>query len=249
MSDKILIIGSIIFIILLANYIGIIYEHFNFNRKQLFFIVMKTIPERVSNINTIINENNITNYDIFSAVDGKKINRNLLFQYKMINQNVKEKHRDGVIGCALSHITLWKQNINKPYIVVLEDDIDLPKHFNVKLNNFINNIPNDYDICQIYNWSGGKSKEYQKSIKINKFVKKGYPQYGTVGYIISKKGMKKLLKKCVPIYSAIDVMISDNIKSGYLKSYVPVETLVLHKYKFNSSVCGDGLFCKPTKKN
>ena len=33
-----------------------------------------------------------------------------------------------------------------------------------------------------------------------------------VGYIISRKGIKKLLNKCKPIYSPIDNMIMNNIK-------------------------------------
>ena len=248
MKDILLIIGTIIIIILLANILGLDKELF-VSEKNLYFIVMKSIPDRVNNINSIIKTHDLTNYDIFSAVDGNKLDRQQLLKAGVIDENTKKKMRSGAIGCALSHITIWKKNQNKKFIVVLEDDIDLPHHFKKKLSNFLHSVPKSFDICQIYHWAGKKTEDYRKSPNLNQYVKSGYPQLGTVGYIISKRGMKRLLKKCLPIYSAIDVMIQDQIKNGYITSFVPVETLVMHRYKFESSVCGGGRHCKPSIEN
>ena len=45
------------------------------------------------------------------------------------------------------------------------------------------------------------------------------------------------------MYEAVDVMIKDAIRENKIVSYVPTEKLVLHKFKFESSVCEKGKSC------
>ena len=204
------------------------------------FIVMTSIKERVDNVNNIIKNNDLTNTTIYDAVIGKEQNRELLYKNNTINEFTKNKIRDGAIGCTLSHINIWKEfansNNGSDKLVVMEDDMDVVGDFKNKLQNYVNHLPNDFDISQIYL---SKTHERNKSNvqKINDFVETGYPQNGTVGYIISKNGAKKLLKHSLPMYEAVDAMIKDAIRQNKIISYVPTEKLVLHKFKFESSVC------------
>ena len=46
----------------------------------------------------------------------------------------------------------------------------------------------------------------------NLYFHEGYPQYGTVAYIISKKGAEKLLNNIIPLSSPIDDNIIDNME-------------------------------------
>jgi GR25 family glycosyltransferase involved in LPS biosynthesis len=223
-------------------------ENFNYvNNKSSYirFIVMKTIPERTKNINNIINLHSLNNASIFDAVIGKNLDNDQLFQENKITEFTKNKIKPGAIGCTLSHIYVWQEFMESNQgnlLVVMEDDIDLPNDFKEKLNNFIINLPRDFDIAQIYHSKTTEKHKYPPK-KVNNFVLTGYPQNGTVGYIISKKGINKLLDHCLPIYEAIDVMIKDAIRQRKIISYVPKEELILHKFKFESSVCDGGKTC------
>jgi len=210
------------------------------------FIVMTSIKERVDNVNNIIKNNDLTNTTIYDAIIGNEQNRELLYKNNTINEFTKNKIRDGAIGCTLSHINIWKEfvksNIGSDKLVVLEDDMDVVDDFKNKLKNYVNHLPSDFDISQIY-LSDTNERNNSNVRKINDFVETGYPQNGTVGYIISKTGAKKLLKHSLPMYEAIDVMIKDAIRENKIISYVPTEKLVLHKFKFESSVCEKGKAC------
>ena len=210
------------------------------------FIVMTSIKDRVDNVNNIIKNNNLTNTTIYDAVIGKDQNRELLYKNNTINEFTKNKIRDGAIGCTLSHINIWKEFANtktdSDKLVVMEDDIDVTDDFKNKLKNYANHLPSDFDISQIY-LSDTNERKQNNVRKINEYVETGYPQNGTVGYIISKNGVNKLLKHCLPMYEAIDIMIKDAIRQNKIKAYVPTEKLVLHKFKFESSVCGKGKAC------
>jgi GR25 family glycosyltransferase involved in LPS biosynthesis len=210
------------------------------------FIVMTSFKERVDNVNNIIKNNNLTNTTIYDAVIGKEQNRELLYKNNIINEFTKNKIRDGAIGCTLSHINIWKEFMNSKTgsdkLVVMEDDMDVVGDFKRKLQNYVNHLPNDFDISQIY-LSDTNERNNSNVRKINDFVETGYPQNGTVGYIISKNGAKNLLKHSLPMYEAVDVMIKDAIRENKIVSYVPTEKLVLHKFKFESSVCEKGKSC------
>jgi GR25 family glycosyltransferase involved in LPS biosynthesis len=210
------------------------------------FIVMTSIKERVDNVNNIIKKNNLTNTTIYDAVIGKEQNRELLYKNNTINEFTKNKIRDGVIGCTLSHINIWKEFMNSKTgsdkLVVMEDDMDVVDNFKNKLQNYVNHLPDDFDISQIY-LSDTNERNNSNVRKINDFVETGFPQNGTVGYIISKNGVKNVLKHSLPMYEAVDVMIKDAIRENKIISYVPTEKLVLHKFKFESSVCGKGKSC------
>jgi GR25 family glycosyltransferase involved in LPS biosynthesis len=213
------------------------------------FIIMTSIKERVDNVNNIIKNNDLRNTTIYDAVIGKEQNRELLYKNNTINEFTKNKIRDGAIGCTLSHINIWKEFVNSKTgsdkLVVMEDDVDVVDDFKNKLQNYATHLPSDFDISQIY-LSDTNERNNSNVRKINDFVETGYPQNGTVGYIISKNGANKLLKHSLPMYEAVDIMIKDAIRKKKIISFVPTEKLVLHKYKFESSVCGKGKACNST---
>lgn len=89
----------------------------------------------------------------FDAIDGKIFNFNNykdLFDISEYNKqkNIKNyyphhNYLKGVLGCSMSHYTIWNM-INKnnklndnDYVLVLEDDIELTEDFNLKLNRLL----------------------------------------------------------------------------------------------------------------
>ena len=77
-------------------------------------------------------------------------------------------------------------------MIILEDDLTLPLDFSKNLSIYLSHLPKDYDISQIYLSDIKEITNYAQNQKINNYVKTGYPQNGTVAYIISRKGAKKI---------------------------------------------------------
>ena len=209
------------------------------------FIVLEKYQNRINNVKQLINNQHLTNYHIFKAIDGTKLNRLRLLKEGFITEYVKSNVKPGVIGCSLSHLNIWLNFVtsHQNNLIVLEDDIDLTNNFKVKIALLLNNLPEDYDICYLQLRDNLDPSFKRKTI--NKYLRNGSPQYGTVGYIISRKGANKLIPYCFPIYNAIDIMISDAVKKRRITSYITTNDIVFHEYKFTSVVCGKGKHCTP----
>ena len=97
--------------------------------------------------------NNLTRV---SAVDGKFANytRRDLFPYYDTRENKRWdksikllrhlRMSAGEIGCALSHLHIWK-NMSSP-LLVFEDDIILSNNFGKRLENALSSLPKDWHI-------------------------------------------------------------------------------------------------------
>lgn len=113
----------------------------------------------------------------------------------------------GAIGCALSHRNIWNiiandDNINSA--LILEDDIDIDNEYHTKLQTYIPYIPDDFEILFIgYHPT---SIEHNK-VSVNNLLLKCNKVFGLFGYILTKKGAKKLLN-IFPISYQIDTEMS-----------------------------------------
>ena len=80
--------------------------------------------DRKQKMQSIFNSQNI--YPLWiKAVDGKQLSPT--DELKQLVQGNNYNSRRGVIGCALSHLNIWKQlvqDVEHDYYIVLEDDID-----------------------------------------------------------------------------------------------------------------------------
>lgn len=215
-------------------------ENFNISKlPRLYFIVLLNNKDRKLNVTNIIKKHNLNNAQIFKAVNGYTDNLQEFIDKKYLSKEIIQKLRPGAIGCAMSHIKLWEHflTLNDDIFIVFEDDVSLSINFKKKVDNFIKYLPSDFDICQLLTiHSSDRHTTLSKNIVVNKYVKRGYGQYGTVGYIISRKGILKLLKKVKPIYTTIDDIIADYIDKGYLTSYVPTENIINHYDTLRSTI-------------
>ena len=242
----------IITLLILAIFIFIRYvsitnkEHFANNYlSRIHIIVMEKYQERVQNIKGLIKKHGLDDAHIFPAIDGVTVDKDLLLKQHILTPKIYEKLKPGAIGCAMSHITLWKRLVEsgEPYIIVLEDDLTLEDNFNQEINLFLKHIPDDFDIAQIYLSKNKAITDNSQNQIVNQYVKTGYPQNGTVAYILSRKGAIKLLEYCVPIYHAVDIMIRQHIQNGKLIAYIPTHNIVSHEFKYISSICKNSKVC------
>ena len=117
----------------------------------------------------------------------------------------------GVVGCAMSHLKVWKQALEEDHetIMVCEDDVIFADDFLNKLNTALAEVPADYDFVYVGCLHSEKDKPTnnmltfvqgcldvgrasQKHISEHIYV----PQiaFGTHCYIVSRKGLEKLVQ-------------------------------------------------------
>ena len=187
----------------------------------------------------------IDNCDFVKAVDGLKLLLTDELEIMFSDNDFGTKR--GAIGCALSHLELWKQLINDDLYnkyLVLEDDIEIDENIKFKLNqmndilNYDNNENNNWDIIylgfHIYNKNKNKYNE-----KINTIKQLSIIPYdteitigGTFGYIINLSGANKLVNyiKNNGIKHGIDYLMFHCAEEMDLKHYELVPQLVFSDF-------------------
>ncbi|NKB23251.1 MAG: hypothetical protein GKR87_02445 [Kiritimatiellae bacterium] len=168
-------------------------------------------------------KNRLPQAKIFLAVNGLTLTESNLQRY--IAQRYMTKDFDyssfswkrlttGQVGCALSHMCLWEQLIDRrtPYMLVLEDDAFLTNDFMTKYTTLLDHLPVDFDYISLFHHPEQLDLLKQKkgiARRNNYFIKPPPNLWGTMGYIISYYGACKILSHVKPLYTTIDRMISD----------------------------------------
>ena len=209
---------------------------------KVVVLTLKEYKERAKNIcelTSIFKQLGIE-IEIFYGINGKNItkcdsdsdseNIKLLYEkYESIIYNTKSRANGkimscGELGCAWSHINIYKQLIddqNFDKYLILEDDACLSSDFE-SLINILHNVPSDSDVCHI-----GESTWYPFKItnKINDFFYEFERQYfnHTTSYIITKTGANKLLEftKNRILFPADDLLSNANLYTNNFNIYVP----------------------------
>lgn len=107
-----------------------------------------------------------------------------------LQENIGSVNSPSEYGCTCSHLKAIKTfyQSDKNQAVILEDDIDweVSNLWSEPLYTSISKLPNDWDICLLYN-------SHQNDVdNINFVIGK---HWGTVAYAISRKGAEKILQK------------------------------------------------------
>ena len=174
----------IIFIIacIIINIIYNYYHYHSLNIERFNNINNKDIPDSVkiycinlnrdkdrwSSIKKYSEANNL-NIERVSAFYGKDV-----LEDEYINKNILDKdHRllKGQLGCALSHVQLWRriQNDNTPFSPVLEDDVKFERNFKKNLTELIDFLPETWDIIYLGGCNLHGKKYNEKLIYPTKF--------------------------------------------------------------------------------
>ena len=137
----------------------------------------------------------------FDAVDGKLLKPNIYLQRIFENNNYNM--RDGIVGCALSHIKLAINCVNSKVdtFCILEDDVTFVHDFLRKFKHVLNNLPPDWDMIylgHILSKNFSYTEMTKKDLPILEKWSKGRSLRmslgGTHAYMINKKGSEKLLE-------------------------------------------------------
>ena len=143
-----------------------------------------------------------------SAVDGKTL-KMTPFIYRLFEKN-DFKWKKSVMGCDLSHISIWSRILSEPsgnYFLVLEDDVRFVEGWMDKWNEYMNTIPEDADLLylggilppnkQVYPLVSEQVNPYWSRILPNIYftpVPASHFHFCTYSYIITRKGAQKLME-------------------------------------------------------
>jgi GR25 family glycosyltransferase involved in LPS biosynthesis len=146
----------------------------------------------------------------FPGFYGKDLNRKELIEEKIIHP--QNRLGDGQLGCALSHLTLWEESISysdKPYVLILEDDVTLSPDIIDKINALESYFPENWDIlflggCNVH------GKKYNERFLIPTENNRLY-NLCLHAVMFRKKSIPKILEKMKPL----DIPIDNKLREHY----------------------------------
>ena len=110
---------------------------------KIYVVNLKNDLDRRKNIINEIEKQNIKNYEIIDAINGNELSEqelnNLSYKDKNLINPWNIKMSPSQVGCALSHIKIYKKFIKTDhnYALILEDDAVFIKSFNEDLKKLI----------------------------------------------------------------------------------------------------------------
>lgn len=162
--------------------------------KEINYTVIHINDERKENIdriNYIISGNNL---------NIKSLNAKNARELESFYKNNKEFYlswlgfKSGEVGNFGSHYLIWKYLIESDLdsVLVFEDDSYIHDDFVYKYNQFIKDLPQDFDIFSVY-VDSNQSPRFDESHRISYNLSTGYQDWSTLCYLVSKKGAQKML--------------------------------------------------------
>lgn len=147
--------------------------------------------------------------ELFNGINGNTINLDTI--KKHFNTYWFNIAPPSTLGCAMSHLSVWKKFLKtkKSHCLIVEDDVIFYKKNiqNINYNlyndtiNVLNYTPTDFDLLYLGCFD---STVFQYAMiilsnsgsfkKINKYINKPSVALATHSYIISRQGAKKLIK-------------------------------------------------------
>jgi GR25 family glycosyltransferase involved in LPS biosynthesis len=173
------------------------------------------------------------NPTLFMGTNGQTINNNVIQKYTTPFYSMFGPK--SAIGCAISHISVWKDFLksNEKYAIIFEDDVIFNSNkFKEKILSYLSHTPENFDILYLGCFGSNPKNTFfnlimnilNKSCKfsqINKHIIKPKVALATHAYILSKSGANKLIHYLNGhIHNHIDLCIQGLSKQNLIHTYV-----------------------------
>jgi GR25 family glycosyltransferase involved in LPS biosynthesis len=164
-------------------------------KKDINYHIIYINDERKTNRDSI--EQVLNGYRLpITSLNAKDSNQ--LNEFNRLNPEFKKAwdgFKDGELGNFGSHFLAWKYlvNSNLDHILVFEDDAKIHEDFVYKYNILLNSVPKDYDVMSVF-VDPNQYPRYASKDYVNEYVAKGYQDWSTLCYFISRQGAEKLIK-------------------------------------------------------
>jgi len=166
----------------------------------------------------------LTNYFKCTAFDAELDDANEILKDNNIflTDTFYDKCSEGQLGCFLSHFQLWKYIIksNIDLAIVLEDDVKIYNNFNKIIDTIYENLPVKFDYVHLFIHPDKQNIQYLEG-KDGDIIP-AEDNFGTVAYIISLRGAKRLVKltELLKIQAPVDRQINFCIQHNFIKAFM-----------------------------
>ena len=216
------------------------------NNFQTYVVNLEKDILRKKSIINQLKKQNIEKYKIIKAVDGSKFDSKqfLKFVYKDYKGKNKwfGKMSNGQVGCALSHIKIYKMFLktNYKFALILEDDAIFKKKFDKNLIDFI--LESFKENKQIILLSELK-EFYKKSMTRNSDyeIVEVASAFFTHGYFINRKAAKSLINFNFPVKTVADNFVFFKIYKGVNIYGLNPFIVTQNKVKFKTTIKQDNI--------
>lgn len=108
-----------------------------------FVVNMDRSPDRLAAVSAQLRAAGVP-FERFPAVDGKWVDRSS----PDITWWARHFATDAMLGCALSHVYLWRKvrDAGLPAAIIMEDDVQLAPDFLPRLRAVLREVPHDFDV-------------------------------------------------------------------------------------------------------
>jgi GR25 family glycosyltransferase involved in LPS biosynthesis len=185
-----------------------------------------------------LNAFGINNYEFISSYDPELLDKKLIIQkYPYIFDKTKKDNRYlriSEISLALKHCHAIEKSCIQNYdsVLILEDDAILSDNFISSYNDYLKQLPDDWDLF----WVGSCCNLHIPEIKSNQNIYQTNKSRCTHCYSISKKGLGILNNIIYNIDEAIDWYYNDIINRYNLNTYWAEPSICKQNPSFNSTV-------------
>lgn len=247
---------SLLFIIILLVLLYIILEIQNNEQLvEVFVINLNRSYMRKYSISTQLYLHRIE-FNIVSAVNGSTHNFNdkekhllsgiINEKSEVVARNKTQTHieiervRNNVMACALSHIKIWKENIGRGPILILEDDMifypNLKNNINTSLK-IMEDYDSDWHVLWISSGDPG-DREIVGKFGGRYIYKMDPPEYigqGAMGYILSNKGIDYFTRQLEEkgCFCGVDIFL---LKTLDIRHAYGIYTPLIFAEFFNSTI-------------
>ena len=166
----------------------------------------------------------LTNYFKCAAFDAELDDANAILKDNNIflTDTFYDKCSEGQLGCFLSHFQLWKHIIksNIDLAIVLEDDVKIYNNFNKNIDTIYENLPVKFDYVHLFIHPDKQNIQYLEG-KDGDIIP-AEDNFGTVAYMISLRGAKRLVKltELLKIQAPVDRQINFCIQHNFIKAFM-----------------------------
>lgn len=178
---------------------------------KTYIINLDRKPERYKYVSSHIEKIGIHNHVRWPAIDGFYTSPDF---FKNIGFSDELSNRQGIAGCAASHVTLWKHlaEQDSDWTLILEDDAHFHPKFMDLFYEYWNSVPGDAKI--IFLGHCGTDITDDTTLVIKDAVMCLH------AYIINGEGAKYLLHNLKHMHEPIDIEIIKHFKSVGTGSYI-----------------------------
>lgn len=160
-----------------------------------------------------------------------------LVESKTTHFNVSQPYE---IGASLSHYTVIKQALLEGCnnIFVFEDDVKFHYDFNNKLDSYLDDLPQNWDVLLLYSFMYNLLPE---NVRISKRWIKSYKAWSLMAYAMNKKAMENYIEKQDKFFTIADQVTYNMQEEKKLNIYSAIPTLCIPETDLGSNIRGQNL--------